>query len=191
MTDVRGTPIEAPRVFADGQSIAAAELHAPIILEAGPHLLRVEADGFNPIELERALRPTDRELEVAVTLQRVGETKPVTRARVSSPSHTVPVAAAVLAGTGVAALGASLFFGLRSHSQYEDLKTSCAPRCEPSRADSLRSNALISDVTLLGAVAALGAAVWFYFDAPRQPANTAMGVSSTPHGADLRLHVAF
>lgn len=189
VTDTHGALLSPTRVFADGESIPLPALAAPIILEAGPHTLRVEADGFDAFEVERALRPTDRELEVLAQLHRTGEARaaaPITEAR------TVPTSAWVLGGVGVASLGAALYFGLSSHNQYEDLKRECAPYCPQSSADSVRTKSIVSDVTLITGAAALGAAIWLYFGAkPRTPASTALQVTPTRNGGALRLHVTF
>jgi hypothetical protein len=194
VADIHGAAVNEVKLSADGTSVPAAKLARPIILESGPHTLRVEANGFSPVELERALRPTDRELEVSVVLHRLDEPAAPKKldAVVASDVRPFPTAAVVVAGVGLAALGGSLYFGLRSHRQYEALKDSCAPACEPSRSDSLRTNALISDVALAGSVVLLGTAAWLYFRAtPTQPSATALSVAPNLHGAGLRLRVAF
>ncbi len=187
ITDPYAAPVTPTRVTADGESIAIAAIAAPIILEAGPHTLRVEATGFTPIELDRALRPTDREVEVRVVLQPPEPAKPV--APSATLAREVPSAAWVLAGVGVVGLGASLYFGLSSHSQYDDLKATCAPYCARADADSVRTKALLSDIALVGGAAAIGGAAWLYFGAKSHTA--AVQVAPTGHGSALRLHVTF
>jgi hypothetical protein len=198
VTDVHGARVEQLRVFADGASVPETSLARPIILEAGPHVLRFEAKDCRPVEVTSALRPTDRELEIAVVLHRPSEPLPSAPKPISAPeaansgARGVPALAVALAGLGAVALGGSLYFGLRSHEQYEDLKASCAPMCNPSQADAVRSNALISDVALLTGAAALGSAAWVYFSArPAQPSIAAVNVAPSAHGAGVRLRVAF
>ena len=198
VTDAQGAPIANLRLSADGLAMPDAVLTRPVILEAGPHVLRFEARDFRPLEVERALRPTARELEVAVVMHRLSE--PLPESGKPTGAHTapnpagpsVPALAVALASVGVVALGGSLYFGLRSHAQYEDLKTSCAPLCDPKQADSVRSNALISDVALLTSAAAFGAAAWVYFSSGSdRHLAAALNVQPSEQGAVVRLRVAF
>jgi hypothetical protein len=195
VTDAKGAPVDNLQVFADGSVIATPDLARPVILEAGPHVLRFEAAGYQMVELERALRPADRELEVAVVMRPNLPPAGSANSDEGAPAATsrpVPVLAVTLASVGVVALAGSLYFGLRSHSQYEDLKSSCAPMCNPSQADSVRSKALISDVALITSAAAFGAAAWVYFSSkPSQAPVAGLNVEPSRHGADVHLRVTF
>jgi hypothetical protein len=93
---------------------------------------------------------------------------------------------------GVVASAGSVIFGVRSHEQYEDLKSKCSPYCAQSEADPMRSKALISDVALLTSAAAFGAAAWLFFSStPARPRAAALELEPNARGAGLRLHVAF
>ena len=190
--DTRGMPVANLRVSSDGVLIPGSELSRPVILEAGPHLLRFEAPGYQTLELETALRPTDRELEVHVVLQ-----PPPPQAAGGSTStapHALdpaPTLALGLAGVGVVALGASAYFGLRARSQYDDLKSSCGHACTQSQADSLHAKALIADIALLTSAAAFGAAAWIYFGRDTHRSTTALSFQPHPDGAALSLRIAF
>jgi hypothetical protein len=188
VTNAQGAAIEHPQLFSDGVSVPEAALAQPVILEAGPHVLRVEAAGYRALEVEKALRPSDREIEVVLVMHALDEPAPSG----AKPGHPVPALAIALASVGVVALGSSLYFGLSSHNQYEDLKSKCAPYCPQSDADSVRSKALISDVALLTSAAAFGAAAWLFFGAtPDRPPAAALKLEPSARGAGLRLHVAF
>lgn len=188
VTNVQGATIEHPQLFSDGVSVPEAALAQPVILEAGPHLLRVEAAGYRAVGVERALRPSDREIEVAVVMHALNEPPP----SAAKPGHRVPPLAIALAGVGVVALVGSVTFGLRSHQQYEDLKSKCSPYCAQSDADSVRSKALISDIALLTSAAAFGAAAWLFFSAtPDRPPVATLNLETSARGAGLRLRVAF
>ncbi len=185
ITSPSGERIANVHALADGVPLTATELEQPLILEAGPHLLRFEAAGYRPLELQTALRPTDRELSVAVVLHALDE-------RPAQAPKRVPVLALALAGVGALALGSSLYFGLRSHREYEDLRASCAPACNPARADALRSNAVVSDVALVAGVGALAAAAWVYVGSRSTPsAVTALKLEPAVGGARVRLRVSF
>ncbi len=189
--DVHGAEIARPSVSADGVPIPRTDLARPVILEAGPHLLRVEASGFRARAVETALRPTDRELPVDVVLRSLIEPEP-TKPDASAHSRPVPPLAVAFAGVGVLALGSSLYFGLRAHAQYEDLKASCAPNCSESEASSVHHKALAADLSLLVSAAAFGAATWLYLN--RGPAPHPVVALSIEPGADggaLRVRLSF
>jgi hypothetical protein len=160
--DEGGAPLESARLFIDGESISRSALPAPIVLEAGPHELRVEAPGFEPVRVDQALRPSDREVAVEVMLRRppAASTKAPAAAE---PSRPVPTASWIFAGVGALALGTSLYFGFAANDEYQELKSSCAPRCEPSRSDGMQRKAVISDVALATSLAAFTASAVFYF----------------------------
>ena len=184
-----GASIAKLRVFSDGVLVPAADLSRPVILEAGPHLLRFDAPGYQTLELETALRPTDRELDVRVILQPPGPAK--TEAPTSPPEDPAPTLALGLAGIGVVALGASAYFGLRAHAQFDDFESSCGHACTQSQADSVHTKALIADLALLTSVASFGAAAWIYFGRDTKHHTTALNVQSRPDGATLSVRVAF
>ena len=185
----RGQVVVGLQVFADGIGIPAADWAAPLILEAGPHDFRFEAPGYAPVQLEKALRPSDREVEVAVTLR--PPAPPTPPADRGPGSRSVPAASMAFAGVGVLSLGGAWYFGLKARGQYRDLKQSCAPHCAQSQSDSVYTKAVLSDVALATAVAAFGVSAWFYFSRSAAPAATSFNVQTRPGGAQLGLTTIF
>ncbi len=186
VTDALGANIPSVRVLADGVLVPAAALAAPVILEAGPHQLRFEAPGYEPIQVETALRPTDRAVQVSVVL------RPPEAPRVPAKRAGVPALSLAFAGVGVLAGVGALYFGVRAHDEYRDLKRYCAPLCNPAAADSMYTKAVISDVALAASVVAFGASAWFYFSRGNatEP-STALRIQSRPDGAQLGLVTSF
>jgi hypothetical protein len=86
----------------------------------------------------------------------------------------IPVAAIVLGGLGVVALGSFTYFGLTGKSDVSDLKNTCAPNCEQSKVDSARSKLIIADISLGVGVVAIGVATWMILTnkSPAPPAVT-------------------
>lgn len=189
----RGQAVVGLQVFADGVRIPAAAWSAPLILEAGPHDFRFEAPGYASQQLEKALRPSDREVEVAVTLRPPAPPiAPVSAPDRATRARGVPTASVAFAGVGVLSLGAALYFGLEAHGQYRDLQQSCAPHCTQSQSDSLYTKAVLSDVALATAVAAFGVSAWFYLSrGPASSSATSLNVQTRPGGAQLGLTTAF
>jgi hypothetical protein len=178
------------KVFIDGNVVPLTALSAPIVLEAGPHELRFEAPGYDPVRLEKALRPSDREAEVAVILRPPQVSAP---APVAGRQHRpVPPASWVLAGAGAVALGGCLYFGVKANDQYQALKRSCAPSCETSASDRMWRDAVISDVALLGSVVAFAASAAIYFTRPAQPsADVALRIEAAAQGGRAHFLLSF
>ncbi len=174
--DQQRAAVENLRVLIDGAVTPLGALSAPIVLEAGPHELRFEAPGYQSVHFEKALRPSDREVPVVVTLR---PPPPPARRPQTAP---VPTASWVLVGVGAVALGGSIYFGVKANDQYHELKQSCAPTCERSASDSMQTNAVISDVALAGAVVALAGAVVIYFTRTAKPPATAVNVGARRGG---------
>ena len=185
-------------VFLDGQSVPLDALGKPYVLSPGPHVLRVEAPGYQPLELDPALRPEDRQLPINALLRFAPISAPVAAPEPStaqqSPSKPVPVAAIAFASVGAVALGTSLYFGLSAKSRYDDLKSECAPSCAQSQIDTVNSKALVSDIALGTSLVAFGAAAYFLFSAKSDagaPRAAALRIEPTPRGASARLQLAF
>jgi len=183
--DPHGAPVENLKVSIDGAIIPIGALSAPIVLEAGPHEVRMEAPGYQPVRLDEALRPSDREVPVVVTLRPPPAVVPETQAR------PVPTAAWVMAGVGAVALGTSIYFGARANSQYHDLKQSCAPTCDPSASDGMYANAVSSDVALASGVVAFAASAIIYFTRPSKHSAAALELEPAVAGGRARVLLAF
>jgi hypothetical protein len=82
------------------------------------------------------------------------------------------VAAYVLGGVGVVALGSFAAFALSGKSA-ESAMDGCKPACTQAQADKMRLRYLLADVSLGVGVAALGVGGYLYFSAAREPNGTA------------------
>jgi hypothetical protein len=97
---------------------------------------------------------------------------------------------------GVAAFAVAAYFDLKGRSDLSNLKSSCAPRCEPSKIDSVKTKLRVGDISLAVGVAALGGAALFYFTgsgvSTSPPSDKiSFGVSPTVGGAFGALHLGF
>jgi hypothetical protein len=201
--DRSGSPVEGASAQLDGRALSADELAAALILDPGPHQLRVVAPGFKARELEVSLSPEDRDRRVDVRLERqppavvAPASRPEPQSVTEQPeaprtSTSFPVAATVLAGTGVVALGASIYFGISAKSKYDDLETRCAPDCASGDIDAVQTRALLSDLSLATSLIAFGGAAWLYWREPASKPTTArLGLAPTLGGGKLRLRVDF
>ena len=189
VVDTHGHALSDVRVFADGAAVLPSELSRPLVLEAGPHSIRLEATGYEAVVVQTALRPTDRELEVRATLYTPGEKAPVAL-RKSPKARAVPTLSLALMGVGAVALGTSAYLGISARNQYDKLEETCSPNCRRADVDAMESKALGSDIALATSLVALGAAAWIYFGSSDAP-EAALLVSPRPTGGDARLQLTF
>ncbi|HEY3666707.1 MAG TPA: hypothetical protein VGL19_11925, partial [Polyangiaceae bacterium] len=196
-TSVSGQTVPGLKVTADGVLVSASQLQKPLVLDSGQHVLRFEAPGYEPLQIEPSLRARDHDVPVAAMLRPIAlvSSPGPTRAKAEpapASSQALPVAALTLTGVGAIALGTSIFFGVTAKSKYDELKASCAPRCDASQAYAVHTRAVVSDVALATSLVAFGAAAYFYFSAdPEKAGATALGVEPSPSGARARLRVTF
>jgi hypothetical protein len=196
-TTASGQPVPGLKVTVDGAAVSPSQLVKPFVLDAGQHVLRFEAPGYEPLEIEPSLRARDHEVPVSAVLRPIAlvagpSSRVASPDHASAPSRGLPVAALTLAGVGVVALGTSVFFGVRAKNEYDDLKAGCAPHCDTSQAYSVHTKAVVSDVALATSIAAFGAAAFFYFSRePEKAGATALGVEPVLNGARARLRVSF
>ena len=199
--NLTGDRIENLNVWVDGALIPRDELERPVVVDAGPHVFRFEAPGFEPVQVEHSMEPEDRALAIEAVMhpilkpatpsaaleEHALEQKPAPR-----PTKPFPAAAATLTGVGVVALGGALYFGLSAQHQFNEYQDSCGHHCSPAQRKSVDTKALISDIALGASALAFGAAAWFFFSAaPDSKASAALGVEPRADGGRMRLRLTF
>lgn len=128
LVDVTGAPIEEARASVDGRAISLGNGQATRI-DPGKHTVRVEADGFKPIEI--TIDVPDRggvtkvpvQLEVSNVRRTPVSITPESKPSPSSPRLLVP--GLVTLGIGIAAGTAGGVTGLLSMSNIDELKGKC------------------------------------------------------------------
>jgi len=181
----------------DGARLTPEELGHPVVVDAGPHVFRLEAPGYGAQQIEHSMRPEDREFPIRAVLHppRLHDQSPVASSPPAPNAQTTPtpfpIAAVSLAGVGVVALGGAVYFGISAKHRYDQLAAECAPRCTAAQGDSVRSKVLLSDIALATSLVAFGASALFYFSAKPDAQATALSVEPRADGAYLRLRFAF
>jgi hypothetical protein len=183
------------RVLLDGKEIRPG-VEVPV--DPGPHQVRAEGAGWNPIELqlEANARDKNRKVGLSMTREKVTRVAPVAPTAAppstAAPSRPIPALAYALGGVGILGLGAFAYLGLSGRSEEDSLKNSCAPFCEPGRVDRVDRRYLFADISLGASVLALGAATWLILSRPEAPPSAArLGVGVGPQGASLQFSRGF
>lgn len=174
--DATGADLSAVKVLVDDRQVATKVDGSPIAVDPGEHALRMETPGHAPLTQRLIVRVSEKNRLVRVVFQdgaKAAQPEPVGPPRPgasgsegstteSSSSSGPPVLALVLAGVGVVALGSFGYFGLTSKSDLAKLRTDCAPFCDQSQLDDVKSRMLIADVSLGVGIVALGVAAVLY-----------------------------
>ena len=183
--DATGADLAAVKVLVDDRQVASKVDGSSIAVDPGEHALRVEAPGHAPVTQRLIVRVSEKNRLVRVVFQDgakapsaaapVGPPRPAAETPASEPPRSgPPVLAMVLTGVGVVALGSFGYFGLTSKSDLAKLRTDCAPFCDQSQLDDVKSRMLIADISLGVGIVALGvAAVLFVTHGSEKPATTA------------------
>jgi len=152
----------------DGKSIA---------IDPGVHRVQLEAAGFPVKEQQLVVSEGDKDRTLLVTFARERPAPPPVKANPpappSPPARTVPTAAWLLGGAGVAALGVGgVLYGLGLSQRSREIDAGCATRdaCDDAKS-SIRTKLIVGDVLVgLGVVSVIGSVVWAY-SATRAPAE--------------------
>lgn len=178
--DRRGRDIVDVKVSVDGKPVTDTLDGKPLPIDPGVHILKFETKGAPAIEEKIVVRQGEKNRIVTVTFA-IGEEpeggakKPGTsdagrdrdhdrdrdrdRARTSSP----PIAAFIVGGLGLAALGTALYINLDANADARKLRDECAPRCDPADVDDVEQRRIIAGVTAAAGGALLIAGVVLFF----------------------------
>jgi hypothetical protein len=167
---------ELPTIVVDVRRGGAIDATAAVVVDGAPFVERVDG-------VARPLDPGDHEVRVSTGDRTVTrrilvvegvkaqhflfdfDPKPRSAA---PPQRAAPSPLVwVLGGTGIAALGAYAFFGLRGLSQRDDV-LACTPQCPQERVDDARRSLLLADIFLGTSVLALGGAAVLYLTRPME-----------------------
>jgi hypothetical protein len=187
--DATGNDLTAVRVLVDDQQVADHLDGRPIPVDVGAHKVHAESAGFQPVDRTLVIAAGQKLRTIELSLQSEAVPQPPARSRLS-----IPPVALVLGGVGVLALASTAYFWIAGRSEFSSLQSSCAPSCDPSRADPIRTKLIVGDVSLGVAVASLGVAAWLTIAQARHGMTApaaAVGVEPLPGGALAGIRARF
>ncbi|AKT38759.1 hypothetical protein [Chondromyces crocatus] len=173
------------RVSIDGEERATVLDGRAISVDPGSRRVRVETQGFAPVEQVLQVRERERGRIVDLVLPSMQpRATPTPEVRASNGWH-VPLSSWVLGGVAVAGGATFAIFGARAQGDVREMRGTCAPHCDADRVDAAKREALVANVALGAGVAALGTGVVLLFmSQPETSTPTTTGARST-----LRLHL--
>ena len=167
------------RVLVDGAVLAERIGGVPLEVDPGPHRLRFEMEGAQPVEKDVVVREGERARRIDVafvagsasapasTSASTGETPPDAS---EEPGRPVPALAWILGGVGVAALGVGIGFEVDGLSKRSALGA-CFGMCSQDAIDAAKRSFNIGDVATAVGVAALAAGAFVFFTRPATQAS--------------------
>jgi len=168
--DEEGHDATDVKVSVDGQVVLDKLNGLATTLDPGSH--EVSYTWPDGTEQKQTVVVAQGEKNRRVELRREPKAVAAKPAQPAAQAKKTPVAAFVLAGVGVAALGSFAAFAITGKSAEHDMD-GCKPYCQQSQADKMRLRYLIADISLGVGVVALGASGYFFFSASKDPATSA------------------
>lgn len=187
--DRRGRDIVDARVSIDGKQVTETLDGKAIVVDPGVHSLHFETSGAPAVDEKVVVKPGEKNRIVTVTFAKgddgAGSATPA-RPRAgagngASDDHasgsSPPVAAYVVGGVGILALGAALVVQLGANSDARNLRETCAPRCPQSDVDDIQSRYTIAGVTagVGGALLVTGVVMFFLHGSSSSGSTAAAG----------------
>jgi len=179
------------RVFVDGAPFLDRLDGRAKPVDPGPHTLRFEMPGADPIEKSVVLREGEKMRIVDAAFATPSRTASSgTHEAAAGEGSSFPWPAAIVAGAGVVAIGAFAYLGLTGLSDYHGLQSSCGTTgsCKPSDVDPVRTKLWVADGLGVAGVAALGVAAWLWLSSK---STVHAGVTPTAGGARAVVALSF
>jgi hypothetical protein len=187
--DASGNDLSGVTLTVDSKIEDSWRAGLPIELDPGEHLFRYERAGSKRLETRVRVSLGEKKRLLSVTLEEAmdgfqeaapeetlvasdvpedseiaaapSKTPPLS-SQTSEPAHRKRVAAWVMSGTAVAALGSFAYFGITGRSDLSQLRHDCAGHCASSKVDAAWDKLIIADVSLGLAVLSTGLATWLF-----------------------------
>jgi hypothetical protein len=154
----------AAKVRVDDALVPPARNGLALEVDPGSHRVRVEADGFQPVEQSIVVSVGEKERAVDVQLVPLASSSASSGASSGSPAPAQPKPSPwpyVLGAVGVVGVGVFVGVAVSARSRFDSLDGSCAPQCNPSDVDGVRRSYAIADVALaVGTAALVASGVW-------------------------------
>ncbi len=182
-TDANGNDITKAKVELDGENVTDSLDGRSIAVDPGEHHVVLTTEDGITKEVDVVAREGERNRRVDIKLASPSEEPepPVVAPTPQEPPAQdssrggPPVAAWILGGVGVVAVGGFALFALDGKSKEKDLKDQCAPNCDQGHVDKMRKSYLFADISLGVAVVSLGAATYLFVSS--SPKKEKVGVT--------------
>ena len=157
-------------ILCDGKLLTGTLDGKALPIDPGLHNLTFKVPGLPPVDRQLLIREGERNRIIEVEFRSPHDsTPPVPAVTTESAAGTGADGNAKsryltygLASLGALAVGGFTLFAVLGNSQQRDLEKSCAPYCQSSQVDSVRTKYLIADTCLGVGLISLGVATYVY-----------------------------
>ncbi len=150
-----GADVDDVKVVLDGDVVNDHIDGRAIAVDPGPHVARFLHASRPTVEVKFVAREGEKNRQIAAAFGASQQAKTPSKLEGQRRFPVLPIA---LAGVGTVALGSALFLRLNADSQADDLRSTCAPTCDPGARDALSEKLVMSNVSLAIGVGALAVA---------------------------------
>jgi len=165
-------------VYLDGKLLRNELTSEELELEPGVHVLRFELSPYEPVERELLVVEGQRGRTLNVDFKapepRAAPAPVATPALAPSPSlekapeaeRPVPTLSYVFGGAALVGLAGFIGFGVSGMNEKNSLEASCAPLCDDSELEGVRTKFILADTSLGIALVSAALGAYTYFTRP-------------------------
>jgi hypothetical protein len=165
--DDEGKETFAVKVVIDGVNVAQSIEARALSIDPGEHTIRFERADGKSIEEKVLVRPGEKNRMIELSFQPKAPPVVVTPKPVAPPpvdgapseGFHVPLLGWVGLGVGVAGGAMTAIFAISANGDESDLRSTCAPSCDPSKKSAIDTKVVLANVGLGIGVVGLGVAI--------------------------------
>lgn len=174
--DRNGRDLIDVKVSLDGKVLTESMDGKPLPVDPGVHVFKFETKGATAVDEKIVVKQGEKNRIVTVTFANeepeAGAKKPGPVDVARDGDHreddgarhrSLPIAAFVVGGIGLVALGTALYINLDANADARRLRDECAPKCNPADVDDVEQRRIIAGVTAAAGGALLIAGVVLFF----------------------------
>lgn len=156
------------KVFVDGVLAVEPSEGKAIALDPGPHVVRFERAGSDPVEIKIMLRAGEHNRPVLATFTKKSTTTTKPTDEPWRPKNEPekrggpPALAWIFGGIGIAGIGVFTGLAISGSSEKDRLRAACSPTCTDDDVGSLKGQYIAADISLGIGIVALGLATYFF-----------------------------
>jgi hypothetical protein len=154
---------------------------SPVAIDPGEHTFRFERRASPPVDVALRIAPGEKNRIISAIV----DTEPAPashRERPEPPQPTrprgTPTGAHVAGALGVLSIGVFAVFSIKGSLELGELRDSCAPQCDPSELDRVKTELRVGDGFLGVGVVSLGVAALWLLAAARSPPTANGGAAA-------------
>ena len=174
------------RVLLDEADVPLTMMGRELRVDPGPHRLRVDAEGRETSTQDLAVSPEETRV-MTLTLGAAHQLVPLTPAPLPVPPersfYDQHQGSLIAGGAAVVLAGVGGGLGFRTWRHYDDLAANCVAPCSQDEIDSVKSEALWTNIAFAAAGVAALTSVSLFFFVENEEGNVQVGAS--PGGGRL------